>query len=179
MTAMNAQRRLLPAAIAFAIIALGADEPMKTIKVDTLSFQAPASWKKVTPTNSMRKAQFEVGATEPAELSISSFGGGGGGTKANVDRWKGQFKSKDGGAVDAETKTTTSGGVEITRVEVSGVYTDPFSKAGPKADTRLLGAIIADGSSAYILKLIGPDKTVLAAEPGFDALLKSVKLAKE
>ena len=98
--------------------------------------------------------------------------------KANVDRWRGQFKNKSGGAVEAEIKTTKSDNYEITRVELSGTYTDPFSKAGPQAGYRLLGAIVSNDDSAFFIKLIGPDKTVLDAETGFDDMLKTIKVGK-
>ena len=77
------------------------------------------------------------------------------------------------GAADAETKATKGANYEVARVSIGGTYTDPFSKAGPQADYRLLGAIVTNDHSAYFVKLIGPEKTVGAAEADFDALLKS------
>jgi hypothetical protein len=92
---MTRSRRLLAFAGAFLIVvSLGraADDTTQSVEVDNLCFKAPKSWKKVAPSNAMRKAQFRIepakGDDTPGELSISSFGGGGGGVQANIDRWK-------------------------------------------------------------------------------------------
>jgi hypothetical protein len=182
MTAMSRLPVLTAGFLLVAAVAWSADDATQGVEVDNLSFKAPAAWKKVAPSNAMRKAQFRIepakGDDTPGELSISSFGGGGGGVKANIDRWRGQFKDKSGSATEAEIKTTKGDNYEVTRVELSGTYTDPFSKAGPQANYRLLGAIVSNDNSAFFIKLIGPDKTVLAAETGFDDLLKTIKVGK-
>jgi hypothetical protein len=182
MTRIAGIRTIAAASVVVVLLSLGADETTQTIQVDNLTLKVPASWKKVPPANAMRKAQFRIdpakGEETPGEFSISSFGGGGGGVQANIDRWRGQFKDKNGGAVAAETTTIKGDNYEITRVEVAGTYTDPFSKAGPQANYRLLGAIVSGDNSAFFLKVIGPDKTVSGGKEGFDAMLKSLKLGK-
>src|SRR5437899_6158030 len=76
---------------------LAADAP-KTFKVSEFEFTRPAGWESVEVTSSMRKAQFKVPGPDrkqSAEVVFFYFGeGNGGGTKANVDRWIGQFQDK-------------------------------------------------------------------------------------
>ena len=65
-------------------------------QVGGFSFSRPSSWGWVVPTSSMRKAQLEVsGANQSkADVTFFHFGPGqGGGVKANVDRWFGQFQN--------------------------------------------------------------------------------------
>src|SRR5687767_1418402 len=86
-----------------------ADEPkMQKVAADGLSFQAPESWTKTKPSSAMRKAQLTAPAAEgdadKSELVVFKFPGGAGTVQANVDRWRSQFKDKDGKAPEVETK---------------------------------------------------------------------------
>jgi hypothetical protein len=162
-----------------ALAALGAVEE-QSIEVDGLSFKAPSCWKKTPPTSQMRKAQLTIepakGDDEPAELVLFVFPGGAGPVKQNIERWRGQFKTKNGELPEVESKTLKGQNVEATRVEIAGTYTDPFSKAGAKPNYRLLGAIVVTDDAGYFFKMVGPDKTMNAAEADFDGLVKSIKL---
>ena len=53
------------------------------------------------------------------------------------------------------------------------------SKVLDKPNFRLLGAIVQTGTTGYFLKMIGPDKTMIAARPGFDQLIASIKVSEE
>ncbi|MBX6313336.1 MAG: hypothetical protein IRY99_10545 [Isosphaeraceae bacterium] len=161
--------------------ALGAEEPTQTVEVDGLSFQAPASWKKTQPTSAMRRAQMTIasdqGGAGPAELVVFVFPGGAGTVQQNVERWERQFKDKQGNPVKAETSKQKGKNVDVTRVEVAGTYTDPFSRKGPQPDHRLLAAIAQTDQAAYFVRLVGPEKTVSAAKPAFDDLIKSMSIS--
>ncbi len=166
--------------LAIVFPAIAEEEPTRTIQSEGLSFQVPSSWKSLPPRSSMRKAQLEVGPakgdSEPAELALFVFPGGAGTAKANVDRWQQQFKTADGKTPPVESKAVKGQNVEVTRVEVAGTYSDPFASAGPRPHFRLLGAIVVTDGASYFFKMVGPDKTVLEAEPGFDTLIASIKL---
>lgn len=152
----------------------------RTVRAAGLRFDIPKDWKQVPPRNEMRKAQIQIapveGDREGAELVLSVFPGGAGGVEANVERWQRQFTDAGGGNPDVEATKVKAQNVEVTRVELAGTYTDPFSGSGPQKGYRLLGAIVPTDDAAYFLKLVGPDKTVQAASPGFDAMLKSISL---
>src|SRR6185503_965910 len=78
----------------FAAASFAADVP-KPFSVGEFSFSAPAKWESVEVTSPMRKAQLKVPGKDGknADVIFFFFGqGSGGGTKANVDRWLGQFE---------------------------------------------------------------------------------------
>ena len=47
-----------------------------------------------------------------------------------------------------------------------------------KPDFHLLGAIVQTPSTGYFLKMIGPEKTMAAAEADFDRLIASITVAE-
>jgi hypothetical protein len=164
--------------LAVALAALGADDPTQTIDVGGLTFQAPAAWKKVQPKSSMRRAQLVVnpaeGDKEPAELIVFVFPEGAGTVQANVRRWQEQFRDAQGNIPKVESKTVKGKNTDVTRVEVAGTYTDPFAGKGAQPNYHLLGAIVETPRAAYFLKMVGPEKTISAAEADFDQLVASI-----
>jgi hypothetical protein len=165
---------------------LGADAPPQTIDAGGLTFQAPASWKSSKPTSTMRRAQLKVdpvaGDTDPAELVVFAFPGGAGGVQANLQRWQEQFRDKDGKPPRIESKTVQGKNTDVIRVEIAGRYVAPkfpgSAETYDKPDYHLLGAIVTTEDTGYFLKMVGPDKTMIAARPAFDELLASIKVGK-
>jgi hypothetical protein len=173
-------------AVAATLIGLGADAPPQKIDAGGLTFQAPGSWKSSKPSSSMRRAQLSVdpveGDTEPAELVVFSFPGGAGTVEANIERWRGQFRDGENKPPKIESKTVKGKNVDVTRVETAGRYVAPefpgSSKAVNKPNFRLLGAIVQTDRGAFFLKMIGPDRTMLAARSAFDDLIASMEAEK-
>jgi hypothetical protein len=165
-------------------LALGADDPKKTIEAGGLSFKAPESWKTVPVRSPMRKAQLKVDPVEgedfAAELVVFAFPGGAGSVDANVRRWQSQFAGPDGDPPKIESKTVKGKNVEVTRVETSGRYKpSPLPGAPPEPErekARLLGAIVVTDRVSYFLKMVGPDKTMAKVRPAFDELLSSIEV---
>ena len=173
--------RLSILALSTLLVAIaGADEPVKTrtVNVESLSFQAPTSWKTMTPKGTMRRAQLALapaaGDTTASDLSIYVFPEGAGTVEANVARWQAQFKDADGKNPAVESKTLKGKNVEVTRVACAGTFTDPFGSAGPQKGYRLLGAIVQIPEGGYYLKLLGPEKTITASEKDFDAMIATL-----
>jgi len=150
-----------------------AADDLKEAKVGAITLQTPASWKSSKPTSRLRLAQFSIpaveGDKEHAELAIFSFGAGGG-VKANVDRWIGQF------AADGRKSKTTIGKSKLGEyvfVEIGGTYKKPVGppirgKTEPMPNARMLGVILAvEGKGNYFLKMTGPNKTVDSAADAF------------
>lgn len=170
-------------AVGAVLIGAGADDGVKKHVAGELTFEAPASFKSETPKSAMRKAQFKLapveGDKESAELVVTMLGNGGGGVEANVARWAGQFKDKDGEAPKPETKEIDGKNVKVTRVAISGRYVAPVfpgsSEVLDKPDFRLLGAIVVTDEAGYFFKMVGPAKTMKSGEAGFDALVKSIR----
>jgi hypothetical protein len=155
------------------------------VDLDGLKSTAPSSWKEEAPSNNMRLTQFRLPKKgddkEDAELVI--FKGLGGGSKANVERWKKQFVVAKDKKIDEVAKVT-----DIKLGERPGVYLDiqgtylsnpapfnPRSKPQEKPNYRML-AIYFDGEKdPYQIKLTGPAKTVEAYKNGFDEWVKNFK----
>jgi hypothetical protein len=166
---------------AFLVVAAVADDP-KPVDVGGLTFAAPPAWTQVAPKSSMRKAQLNIAPaapdTDPAEMVVFVFPGGAGTVEANVTRWRNQFEDASGSPPELKKKSLKVDGLDVTRVEVAGTYTDPFSGKGSQKGYRLLGAIVETPTNGYYFKLTGPDKTVAAAAPAFDQLISSIKAGK-
>ncbi len=186
---MSINRRFLTLGLVASLVgaaATAAEDAPRKIQAGGLSFQAPAAWKSEKPSNGMRVAQIQVpavaGDADPAELVVTAFPGGAGGLDANVKRWEGMFVDAEKATPKAKVEQRKGINVDVTRVEVAGRYVAAMmpGQAGrnDKPNYRLLGAIVATKESTYYFKLTGPDKSVLAASKGFDALIESMTLAK-
>ena len=114
------------AGLAVSVFLCGADDALQKIDARGLTFEAPASWKSKPSTRAMRRAELKVepidGDDFPAEMVVYVFPGGVGGVQANVERWKSQFKDKDGNPPTVENKKVKGKNVDVTRVETSGHY---------------------------------------------------------
>lgn len=155
------------------------------VDLDGLKSIAPGSWKEEAPSNRMRLTQFRLPKKgddkEDAELVI--FKGLGGGSKANVKRWKEQFAAPKEKSIDEVAKVTEMklGGREAVYVDIQGTYLsssqpfNPRAKKEEKPNYRMI-AIYYDGKEdPYQIKLTGPAKTVEAYKSGFDEWLKNFK----
>jgi hypothetical protein len=172
------------AALAVALFLTGADDAKQTIDAKGLKFEAPPSWKSTPPSRGMRaavlKAQPMEGDDYPAELVVFVFADGVGSVQANIDRWKQQFTDKDGNPAQIEDKKVKGKNVDVIRVETAGHYHPPrFPGLTPEPEregARLLGGIVVTGKATYVIKMIGPDKTMAKLRPDFDALLATAQV---
>ncbi len=145
-----------------------------------IHFSAPVSWKKMTPTSSMRAFQYEIpsadGQSAPGELGVFYFGTGqGGDVTGNITRWKGQFTQITG--EQQEEKNVQ--GVKVTTVSIEGTYQQsggPMMMAigEPQKDYALLGAIVGAPEGMVFFKLTGPKVTLDQAKPGFESFVMSI-----
>jgi hypothetical protein len=172
---------------AFVILVAGADDATQTIRGGELSFKVPTTWKKEQPKSSMRQAQIKVaptdGDTEPAELILFAFPNGAGSVEANIERWESQFVGPDGATPKAQVDKKKGKNVDVVRVEVTGRFvaavTPGADQKNNKPNSRLLGAIVTTPTAGYFFKMVGPDKTMIAARPGFDAMISSITKTDE
>ena len=178
----------LAAAVSLAVVLIaGADDETTTITARELTFKVPAAWKKEQPKSAMRQAQLKVdpvkGDTEPAELVLFVFPNGAGTVDANIDRWESQFVEAGGKTPKAKVDKKKGKGVDVTRVEISGRYVAAVSPGAAeknnKAEYRLLGAIVETPTAGYFFKMVGPDKTMIGAREGFDAMIASIAKSGE
>ena len=152
-----------------------------------LTFTAPAEWKPVASSSSMRVAQYTLppAAGDPigAELVVYYFGGSGGTVEANIERWVGQMQQPDGrpSSAVAKRQSRTVNGLKVTLVDVPGTYVAEMTPGSTarhnSANFHLRAAVIETANGPYFIKLTGPAKTVAASEKQFEAFLTSVKFA--
>ena len=168
----------LLAATMFVARSATAADATTTFKVSTLTFARPADWQWVESTSPMRKAQLKIPAKDgktPGEVVFFHFGeGSGGGTKANVDRWLGQFEEgRD--KISAKTEESTVGKHKVTYVQAQGTYQSgmPGGPKTPQPATMLLGAIIEDDAGSVFIKLTAPIDLAKASEAAFRKLVES------
>jgi len=140
----------------------------------------PADWVKKEPRSRIVEYEFEIPKAEgdefPGRVTVM---GAGGGVEANVDRWKGQFKS-DGGEVKADIQKSKVAEQDIYLVDIKGTYIDKPAPFAPtpgvdRPNYRMVGAIIATEGGQYFVKAYGPEKTMEKALPGFKKMVEGLK----
>lgn len=138
-----------------------------------VKFEIPAGWEEKTLSSSMILGEYGIpGPAGPGRLTLSTAGGG---TSANLDRWKGQFRR---GVDDPEAKESTIvvAGKEVPMIEVHGAFTDTFGGGGTKSNWQLLGvAIPIDSQHNYFVKLTGPRETLTAKRAEFLKFVQSAQ----
>jgi hypothetical protein len=141
--------------------------------VASLKWTAPAGWVSKGP-SPMRAATYQVG---DAECVVYFFGQGqGGSVDANLARWGSQF-TVNGQPAPAKTARKTIHGLNVTTMDASGTYVATGGMAmtpqPPKADSRMLAAIVEGPGGNVFIKFTGPNKTVTSNAAKFDALVSS------
>lgn len=162
-------------------LSVRADAPA-SFEVGSFKFQRPSTWEWIEVPEgmrAMRKAQLSVPAKDGgkgAEVIFYYFGAGqGGDTKANVDRWVGQFSEK---STPEKTETRDSAAGKVTVVSVAGTFQSgmPGGPKTPMSGYALLGAIFEDaGGGPVFIKVTGPEAVVKEATPAFDEFIKTAK----
>jgi len=137
----------------------------------------PAGWMFETPSSSMRLAEAGIpGPGGEALLTVFFFGqGGGGGTEANLQRWAGQIVAEAG--TEPERDAFEVGDYSVATIGVEGTLQPSRMGGGPTEptpDSKLIGAVVEGPGGPWFFKITGPADTVTAAEPAFDAMLRSI-----
>ena len=142
----------------------------------------PEEWHAVTPSNSMRVAEYHLhgfGGKEDGILAVFHFGSGqGGDTQANINRWISQFKSEDG-IPDSRQWNQRVSGINVERLQVSGTYNVGTMSGGSGEslqDYLLYGAIIEAPDGSYFFKLTGPRDVLEKYQESFERYISSLRL---
>ena len=157
---------------------LSADEGKLTVA--GLNFSYPTTWTSVPPTSPMRAGTLQIvveGSEKPLEAVFYYFGAGqGGDSKANVDRWLGQFASPP----ESKTEELDANGTKVTLVTATGTYNDGpmMGPKTPKDNYTLLGAIVPGNDAPVFIKLTGPKDALAKISEEFKSLIKSPFPAK-
>lgn len=164
-------------------------EPIKvSVADDNIRFVATGAWKSVAPRSRMLEAELQIPRVgEDDQDGRLTIMGAGGSIEANIDRWRAQFTQPDGSDTKEKTKVEkkTIAGQTVNIVDITGTFLDavggPFS-GQPKVERknyRMLAAIIEtqeDGN--YFVKLYGPKATIDKNADHFQAMIKSLQVAK-
>ncbi len=125
----------------------------------------------------MRLAEAEIpGEGGAALLTVFFFGAGaGGGIEANVQRWAGQIEAEAG--TEPVRESYEVGGYAVSTIAVEGTLLPSRMGGGPSEPvpgSKLVGAVVEGPGGPWFFKVTGPADTVTAAEPAFEAMLRSV-----
>lgn len=163
--------KLIAIFFAFSLNLLFAGESKFT--VGNFTFNASESWLKA-PSSPMVKAALNHGKKDGPLLKFYHFGKGqGGGVKANLQRWKGQFKA---GEAKVTPEEKIFGEQKVTIVTMTGTYMVGPPFGGNKTatpDYMLLGAIIPHPSGDVFLKMTAPEADLKKVKVDFQKLVAS------
>lgn len=156
--------------------------PAQTVTLTGVEAPVPSAWLAVTPSTSMRLAQFRVpaaGGSQDAELVVFYFGPGQGGTPAaNIARWQTQFSTPDGGRVEPVVNRFETDGMAVTQAEFQGNYARGVG-AGPVGSAKpgqiLLAAIVEGPRGKLFVQLYGPAATVNEHRRAFDDFVRGMR----
>jgi hypothetical protein len=159
--------------------ALGAQQ---TLTLLDYSATPPASWTSVTPSSSMRLAQFTIAGSDGAKVAdavVYFFGKGqGGDVTANATRWKGQFSTSDGSPVFEQISRDSSGTFPIAIAEYHGTYARGVGAgdaAAAKPHQALIAAIAETPRGTLFFQLYGDEGPATAQRAALIAFVKSMK----
>ena len=139
-------------------------------------------WVEEQPTSSMRLLQYRVpgtGGAGNATFVVYYFGPGQGGSNAaNIERWRSQFTTAEGGPVEPVVTTSKAGDMAVTLVELRGSYARSVGvgqQVEPQPDQTLLAGIVETPKGNLFAQLHGPTATVGQARPAFEAFLAGLR----
>lgn len=173
---------VIPVLILAATLSLRAET-----SVAGLTLKAPSSWENVTPSSTLRAAQWVVPAsksgTEAGEVVLFYFGAGqGGDAKSNVQRWLKTLTTPTGTPATGETSERKVGNFKVTEVLAYGTYASGMPMAGvppvPKTNYGLVGVILEGPQGNLYFRFTGPELLVKAQLAAFRQFIDSAKAAK-
>jgi hypothetical protein len=134
--------------------------PVAKTATDLLEWTVPECWKELAPVQ-FRDLNFALEGGGEAYLTFLS--GGGGGTRANLDRWRGEFGQEE--LTDAEFESAPTSpllGRPAARLDLEGEM-KPMGSAAAKPDWAMSGLFAEFPQFAFSAKLTGP-RDVVARE---------------
>lgn len=139
----------------------------------------PTTWKWEPPRHHFRAAQWVVpgrDGAEPAELVVTTFPEASGNTiQNNIDRWKQQFRSTQGGPPQPVVESMVVNGLSVTLVDLEGEYLG-MGGGFHKADYRMIVSIVETLDRSVFIKLLGPAPTVTANRSGYMTLIENLNV---
>ncbi len=145
--------------------------------------EVPAQWTEKQPASPIieREFTFKSGEGDEAPSARITMMASGGGIKANIDRWKGQFSG--GKAEDQKTETKQIGKWTVHIVDLTGTFAEtmgggPFSggKVVKRENWAMNGVIVEHPEGqTYFIKVTGPNDVVKSNRPAVLEMLEGLK----
>jgi hypothetical protein len=159
-----------------------------TVTMQGLTWDVASGLKSEPPPNTMRIAQYRIPSgkdgVKDGEMAVFFFGAGsGGGTQANLERWAGQFKQADGSEPMKRAKIeslTSTGGLKVTTIALSGRYESSGMGGGPSYDEagwKLYGAVVEGQGGPWFFKAVGPESVIDAWRAELTEMFKGLRTA--
>lgn len=158
------------------------------VKLDDLSSAAPSSWKSKPSPSKFRLNTFVLpkaeGDERDTEVQVIFFGKDSGGALTdNIKRWKTMFEAPEGKTLADVTKEEKYkvGKVDVTSLDIHGIYLDKFPPFDPNAKTirrpdyRRINVYFDSENGPFFIIFVGPAKTVGQNKKAFDEWLKAFK----
>lgn len=136
----------------------------------------PKGWIVVPSSSSMRMLDMRFGPNGEGQCYLTILPGGGGGTAANVNRWRTQMGQKELSPEEIEQlpKKRLFNGSAIF-VDLQGDFSD-VNQAPVQKDFRMLGLVHGDERFMIFVKLTGPKALVEKEAAAFDQFCQSLAL---
>ena len=137
-------------------------------------WEMPGGWEELPP-SSMRVANFRFGAGGIGECYLTALPGSGGGTVANLNRWRGQMGLGPSNEDEiAALPTIMFLGQPALYATMDGVFSGMGS--APKEGYRLLGTILSSDQFTLFVKMTGPVDVVKEEEENFKLFCASLRI---
>lgn len=171
------------AALALIVTQTSAAEKGTEVKFDDLKSMAPGSWVSEKPASRMRFAQFKLPKAkgDARDGALVIFRGFGGTPKANIDRWKQQFRAPTGKSLDDVSKVSQAkvAGREVHRLDITGTFMDrpsPLSRqVTPRENYSMIAVQFDAPKNIYHIKAYGPKNTIEKHRASINKWLESFK----
>jgi hypothetical protein len=155
------------------------------VELGSLKSTPPADWKEGRA-GAMQLKSYTLpkaeGDSDPTTLTIYQFPGGVGSLDNNLKRWKGMIDPGKGKAIDdvAKIENFEVSKIKVTSFDASGTYLFRPNMQDPntvvkKENYRLINIFFPADDKVYTMRLVGPAKSVAAAEKGFMEWVKNFK----
>jgi hypothetical protein len=149
--------------------------PQERFGDERLIWETPAGWAQAERSQ-MRPVNLTFGPNKEGECYLSLLPGGGGGSLANVNRWRKQMGQPE------ITETDLAGlpkkklmGIDGTYVSIDGAYTS-VGATEARPDHRMLGIVASMGEAGLFVKMVGPKALVEANTQAFEQFVTSLRL---
>jgi hypothetical protein len=165
------------------VATLSAADSDTTVAFGEFKSKRPAEWIPEKTTSKLRFLQFKLPkkGDDKEDAEVVVFQGISGSARANLDRWKAQFRAPAGKKLEdlvKESKLNVAG-CDVYRLEAEGIFTATAMGFGPKPTPKegYKGVFFQfeTGDNVYHIRLVGPAKTVEYYQKGYEEWVKGFK----